>query len=773
MEHLPEGLRALVNQSVRVLGDVIRHELGDAKFQRIDRLREKMAALRPLTRDEAIAPVREAYAELAKLSGDDRLEIAQAYTLMLEVMNACENAYRSHRIAERSLKMPEGRPESVVYVLTAHPTESRSPANIAVFHSVLNQLIPIFRQDPIVLSKMDELRLRHSLEIAWKTSVTRVKKPRVQDEADHVYSTVLREETLATLLKSAKELAPLYIRSWVGGDKDGHPGVDEKVFAESLLKSRKHLLAFAHSRLAGVKDDLERIEAKTLLLQLKKLETGLKQFQRLTSGEGKKFVQFRKEAQKFVDAYEDEVGVLHPNLSELKTLLHLFPALVVPLEFREASDVLMSDPSGKSLAIFRMLKKLAEISKGADPKWYVRGFIVSMTNEVEHLEMAATFVQKTLKSMKLPVIPLFEQAGALTRSSEILTGMLKSPLLGPAIRGEWNRRVELMLGYSDSAKESGVLRSRLQVAEAMTRLDRLAKENAITPIFFQGSGGSTDRGGGSIEEQTSWWPSGALRNYKVTVQGEMIERSLASPEIARGQIEKIVQSAGLWDQVKDRDFKESAALRAFADKVANTYQETVHDPEFLEVIGKATPYPFLDLLKIGSRPTKRTTSISVEGLRAIPWILCWTQTRTLFPTWWGIGTAWNELDDKHRAELKSDFANLPVFKSCVRALGYTLAKVRLSIWRVYLDESGLEKAQTDQIFKRFCDELEGAIEFAQALLGRTSLVSWRPWLEESIHLRSPMIHPLNLLQILAMKDRDEKLLRVTVTGISSGMMATG
>ena len=81
-----------------------------------------------------------------------------------------------------------------------------------------------------------------------------------------------------------------------------------------------------------------------------------------------------------------------------------------------------------------------------------------------------------------------------------------------------------MLGYSDSSKESGVLRSRVQVAETMHRLDRLCQRMKVTPIFFQGSGGSTDRGGGSIEEQTSWWPSGALRNYKVTVQGEMVER---------------------------------------------------------------------------------------------------------------------------------------------------------------------------------------------------------------------------------------------------------
>ena len=104
-EHLPEGLRNLVHQAVEILGEVIRHELGDKKFERIDRLRLQMAALRKLDHDEAVEPLRDALKQLKLLSSDEQIEIAQAYTLMLEVMNSCENAYRSHRIAERNLKV--------------------------------------------------------------------------------------------------------------------------------------------------------------------------------------------------------------------------------------------------------------------------------------------------------------------------------------------------------------------------------------------------------------------------------------------------------------------------------------------------------------------------------------------------------------------------------------------------------------------------------------------------------------------------------------------
>ena len=351
--------------------------------------------------------------------------------------------------------------------------------------------------------------------------------------------------------------------------------------------------------------------------------------------------------------------------------------------------------------------------------------------------------------------------------------MVKSPALGTAIRTLWDGQVELMLGYSDSSKESGVLRSRVQVAETMHRLDHLCRRLKVTPVFFQGSGGSTDRGGGSIEEQTSWWPSGALRNYKVTVQGEMVERSLASPDITRGQLEKIVQMSSGWREAESRKLFASDGLNQFADRVAERYQASVHDKDFLDMIGAATPYPFLDLLHIGSRPTKRSTAISVEGLRAIPWVLCWTQTRTLFPTWWGVGSAWAEAPDFEKKAMIEASRKSPVVASYIKALGYTLAKVRLSIFKLYLEDSSLSREQQEVMWTLFTKEFDQTLEFLRDVTGSTELVSWRPWLEDSIRLRSPMIHPLNLLQILAMKDHDETLFRTTVTGISSGMMTTG
>ncbi len=773
MDHLPQDLRILVSQSVEVLGDVIGREIGARGFARVEEIRSEMASLRLMNRDQAY-PILQKHLELMRsLSRAERLDLARSFTLMLEVMNACENAYRSHRIAERELKFTDERPDSVTYVLTAHPTEARSPANIEIFHQILLLLIPVFRRPSSVLTTSERDSLRHGLEMAWHASIVRDRKPRVADEADHIFSTLLREETLSTLLKVSRDLAPIYMRSWVGGDKDGHPGVDEVTFLKSLEKSRTKIMSFCRLRLKSVESDLQRIHEKGLITRLRDLERELKTLRAVAPGDSKRVLRVRKFLSALIVDYEKQLGALHPRLLELQSLFHLFPALVVPLEFRESSDVLLSDPSGKSLAIVRMMKALKKLSGVNDPRWYVRGFIVSMTSELSHLDAAAAFVEKVFGSLRLPVIPLFEQSSALLRSEDIIEKLIKSVKLGRALRTLWDNRLEMMLGYSDSSKESGVLRSRVQVAETMHRLDHLCRRLKVTPIFFQGSGGSTDRGGGSIEEQTSWWPAGALRNYKVTVQGETVERSLASPEITRGQLEKIVQLSASWREAEARHLYASESLNEFADRVAISYQDTIHNDAFLEMISQATPYPFLDLLRIGSRPTKRTSSISVEGLRAIPWVLCWTQTRTLFPTWWGVGLAWEKSTETQKKAMLEACSKSPVVASYLKALGYTLAKVRLSIFRIYLEESRLSREAKDSIWKKFCDEFDRTLAFARIALGSNDLISWRPWLEDSITLRSPMIHPLNLLQVLAMQDHDDALLRLTVTGISGGMMTTG
>lgn len=774
MKHLSPRLREIVFQSVAILGEVIQTELGAKEYARIERLRQSMADLRTRSSEETYLILKKEMERLRRLSADQQLHVARAFTLMLELMNTCENAYRSHEIRRRILPKLPSPPKAVIYVLTAHPTEARSPENMWVFQEILHQLAALLEKPEVTLNELERLQLRHALEIAWKAPIIRGRRPRVEDEAAHIYSTLLRDESLRTILSVPFEThVPVYVRSWVGGDKDGHPGVTAAVFLASLRLSRQRILEFVKRRLREVKETLTAVSARRLIAAIHALELHMRGIRSVDKADAEKIEILKTRFRSLLDEYEEWNGVLHPSLVEMKRLFHVFPALVVPLEFRESSDVLMSSPSGKGLTIFAMLKSLEMISRGGDPRWYVRGLIVSMTSEPEHLATAAKIVEKALGDLRLPVIPLFEQIRALQDAPRIVREILHDRKFQQSLRRHWGGQFEVMLGYSDSSKESGVLRSRLQVAESMYVLEKVCEREGAEALFFQGSGGSTDRGGGSVAEQTAWWSSGALKNYKVTIQGEMVERSLANAEITRGQIERITQSAGRWKEVRYRSLPRLPVVDRFAEEVSRVYQDTVHSEGFLSLIEQATPYPFLDRLKLGSRPSKRARQIDIQSLRAIPWILCWTQTRVLFPTWWGVGRVWRSISMNDRRELIAAASGHPLFKTYVRALGYTLAKVELPVWRVYLDATKLPENEKEEIWSEFTKEYQASLVAARALLQSRQLISWRPWLQESITLRSPMIHPLNMLQVIAMENRHISLLRVTVTGISSGMMTTG
>ena len=214
-------------------------------------------------------------------------------------------------------------------------------------------------------------------------------------------------------------------------------------------------------------------------------------------------------------------------------------------------------------------------------------------------------------------------------------------------------------------------------------------------------------------------------------------------------------------------------MERFADLIKERYSFMVNDDTFFDVIEKATPYSFLHHLKIGSRPTKRNTGGEQRKLRAIPWILCWTQTRVLFPTWWGVGSSWNQLSRAEKKELRRSFQSDGLLRSFVKVLGFTLAKVELGVWRLYLHESELSREVQQDIYDEFVREFNQTAIFFREITGEESFLWFRPWLEQSIEYRSSMIHPLNIIQLESLRRGDPNLLRDTVTGIACGMLTTG
>ncbi len=780
---MPE-LRQMVSVSGALLGDIIRRERGVREFRLIESTRKEMASLRGMSVDRAYARLRRRFDILSKLNRDERRAMGHAFSLLLELMNACENAWRTHRL--RLKRQGEQRfqnvPDGIVSVLTAHPTEARSPENVAIFHRVQELLLEGFEKGAQGWSVIQS-RLEHELELAWRVPIARNRKPSVEDEAIYLYSILLKPEILEAIL-AANETVPFYFRSWVGGDKDGHPGVNEQSTQQSLNASRLRLHRYARDLLKSIEQSIALLPqdpaSKRLSLRSRSLFRELQKLKTIGSGDGARILKIRKSMRELARSYQEIVHVLHPAFERLRVLFHVFPALVIPLELRESSDVLIEIKNAQKQAIERMLEKVRTISRGGNPRWYARGLVISMTRDFSDIRAACDLVIRVFGALELPVIPLFEQASALDQSSAIVSEMLADRKVRSAIPKYWNGYLEVMLGYSDSAKEMGVLPSRLAIARTVRKLDRICRREGVSPLFFHGAGGSVDRGGGSIEEQTAGWPKSALKLYKVTVQGEMVERAFWTPGITERQMQAVV---GQWDRrmsQRERHSKlklsvpgSSLVLLRFAERVSEHYRAQLRSPEFLDVVQCATPYSDLQKLRIGSRPTKRSGVLSVSSLRAIPWVLCWTQTRTLFPTWWGVGSAWSESSLKERRELKRVFKSDALFRSYVKLLGFTLAKIELPVWRLYLEQSGLPPALIQKTYDQFSRELGLVKEFFYTVSGERDFLWYRKWLGESIRLRSPMIHPLNLLQIANREDHDVLLTRETVTGVASGMLTTG
>jgi phosphoenolpyruvate carboxylase len=204
----------------------------------------------------------------------------------------------------------------------------------------------------------------------------------------------------------------------------------------------------------------------------------------------------------------------------------------------------------------------------------------------------------------------------------------------------------------------------------------------------------------------------------------------------------------------------------------------VGSPGLLELLGTATPYARLGALNIGSRPVTRTGggTAGLESLRAIPWVLCWTQTRYLAHAWIGVGTAWREVreDPERRRQLLRACDRDPFLRGYLRLLRFTLAKTAPDIWREYVRALAGDVGPTVRRLER---EWRDACDLAGQLTGG-ALLNDRGWLAESIHYRAPMIHPLNLIQIEILTHprlthAQELLFRETVTGIAAGMLTTG
>ena len=388
-------------------------------------------------------------------------------------------------------------------------------------------------------------------------------------------------------------------------------------------------------------------------------------------------------------------------------------------------------------------------------------------------------------AVPLDVAPLFETVDDLQAAADTLRSLFADPVYREHLRERGDRQV-VMLGYSDSAKDGGLVASRWALQQTQVQLTALAAEAGVRIAFFHGRGGSLSRGGGKTERAVIAAPRGSVDgNLRLTEQGEVIHRKYGIRAIALRNLEQMT-GAVLRASLRPRPPEpREAAWRAMAADIAQVarthYRGLVYDtPGFVDYFRAATPIDVIERLRIGSRPSKRGNAGGVVSLRAIPWVFAWSQNRCGLTAWLGVGTGLAHGIDKYGHEAIAEMArDWPFFATLVDDVEMVLAKSDLGIFERYSQLAGAAHAQ---FHPGIVDEFERTCAAILSLKGQRALLEGDFRLRQSIRLRNPYVDPISLLQVdLLARWRDAgrpddalfHALATTVNGIAAGVQNTG
>jgi phosphoenolpyruvate carboxylase len=638
--------------------------------------------------------------------------------------------------------------------------------------------------------------------------------------------------------------------SWIGGDRDGNPHVTATCTQDALRMARHliidHYVAEVTRLVSQLSMSLRRIgTSEALVRRVREYETRLgeehSRWKRITEAElYRHFLDFmaarlrftrdssaHDHAYKSAREFESDLVVVRESLcanrgERLVTLLidllrkvRTFGFHLHVLDIRQHARVLsqgLSDlasavvsprgeekkdlvsPSAELLATFRAV---AELKKTQEPE-AIRYFIVSDTQSEEDIlnvvRLAAVCGVHaggtgTGPDTGLMPVPLFESIGALRASSSVMKRLWNSSEYVPLL-DSWGRVQEVMLGYSDSNKDGGMLTSTWELHKAQRDLHQAAREHQVNLRLFHGRGGTVGRGGGPTHAAILAQPPGDFSGeIRVTEQGEVLTWKYSDPVLAEWNLEIMIaacleavvspnrpppETSQQWDEAM-----ETMSLDAFGH-----YREHIAgNPEVLEYFEQATPVNELEHARIGSRPARRSRSRRLEDLRAIPWVFGWMQSRHAVPAWFGVGHALERFAAGGPAQarlLRQMMNGFPLFSSLVRNVEIAMAKADMAIARLYaglVADTGLR----DRVYGMLCEEFENTRRAILSVTGQKDLLEKNPVLFRSIRLRNPYVDPMSLIQVdLLRRKRSgssssalDYAIGTTMNGIAAGLHNTG
>lgn len=539
---------------------------------------------------------------------------------------------------------------------------------------------------------------------------------------------------------------------------------------------------------------------------------------------------FRQESPRHSEAIAEVIAYLnlldkpYTELSEEERVQWLIGELSTrrPLIPREMP---FSEKTCETIETFRVLRHLhREFGVGI-----CQTYVISMTESVSDilevllLAQEAGLYDPAMSVSYLRIVPLFETVSDLQASPKIMRELFSIPLYRACLAGSYEKLEnpeskppelgsplesnlqEIMLGYSDSNKDSGFLSSNWEIHKTQKALQKMAEEFNINLRIFHGRGGSVGRGGGPAHAAILAQPTGTINGrIKITEQGEVLASKYSLPDLALYHLEAIttavIQGSLLGCGFDDiRPWNE--IMEELSTSSRDAYRALIYEqPDFLDFFLSVTPIPEISQLQISSRPARRSSGKKdLSTLRAIPWVFSWTQSRFLLPAWYGVGTALQKFLEhdpvEHQKLLCYFYKKWPFFRMVIDKVQMTLSKVDLEMAHHYVHE--LSKPEDRERFEKVFDQIVKEYELTRNLVLTISeqkrLLDNDPELQRSVQIRSGTIVPLGFLQVSLLKrlrqynsqaetgityyrySKDE-LLRgalLTINGIAAGMRNTG
>lgn len=449
----------------------------------------------------------------------------------------------------------------------------------------------------------------------------------------------------------------------------------------------------------------------------------------------------------------------------------------------------ITDNTSETWAVFRLIAKVQKIY-GSNMLGPV---IISMTHSAADVMAVLLLSLWSGAEDDLDICPLFESVADLENASSVLEQLFMDPVYSKHLRSRNNEQM-VMIGYSDSNKDGGYLMANWSLFNAQEAIAHKTSEFGVKLTLFHGRGGTVARGGGPANKAIQAQPAGSVQGrFRVTEQGEVIATRYSNSVIAHRHIEQIVNAVILASAPSySRELSEAVekipndwrdCVQKMADEAYKTYRALVWDTDgFLEYWNQVTPIDQIQRLHIGSRPSVRKSTLDVKGIRAIPWVFSWMQSRFNLPGWYGLGSGLASIEDV--TFLKNMYQNWPFFTTLLNNAESSLLKADMAIAAAYLKV--LDNSENgNKIYEMIEREYKLTIEMIKRISGHLELMEAEPVTKKAIKLRNPYIDPLNFLQVELLRrlrslpegHPDEGLLReamiLTINGIAAGLKNTG